>query len=78
MKEVQRPLRIAYLAALSGLTIDSTAVPVYDEFAPDNAPDHYIIMKVGRETIPAMFQTTLVIMLRFRNLRKCEHLFLVS
>lgn len=44
MKEVQRPLRIAYMAALSGVTIDTVPIPVYDEYAPDDAPSAYIII----------------------------------
>lgn len=44
MKEVQQPLRIAYMSALSGVTIDAIPIPVYDEYAPDDAPTAYMIV----------------------------------
>lgn len=44
MKEVQLPLRTAYLSALSGLVVNSISIPVYDEFAPAGAPDHFIVI----------------------------------
>lgn len=44
MKEAQKPLREAYIAALGSIVIDSAAIPVYDEFADDDAPANYIII----------------------------------
>jgi flagellar biosynthesis protein FliQ len=44
MKEVQKPLRTAYIAALSSIVIDTVTIPVYDEFAPADAPANYIIV----------------------------------
>lgn len=44
MKEVQKPLRTAYIAALGSIVIDSVSIPVYDEFAPADAPSSYIIV----------------------------------
>lgn len=32
------------MSALSGVVIDSVPIPVYDEFAPDNAPTAYMIV----------------------------------
>lgn len=44
MIDVNIPLRKAYLTALSGITYNSIAVPVYYSYLPDGlTPDNYII-----------------------------------
>lgn len=44
MKDVNYPLQKAYLTALSGITYNGVAVPVYYQSLPDDVqPDNYII-----------------------------------
>lgn len=44
MRDIQLPLRTAYMTALAAVTVDGVSTPVYDEQAPENAPDHYMII----------------------------------
>lgn len=48
MRNVSRVLRAAYISALSAIEVDGISIPVYDSYAPDNAPDHYIIISDQR------------------------------
>jgi len=44
MIDVNTPLRKAYKTALTGISYNSVAIPVYHSYLPDNlSPDNYII-----------------------------------
>ena len=42
MKDVKKPLRIAYWNLLQGLEYNGSVIPVYDGNVPSDAPDNYL------------------------------------